>query len=72
VSFASHSSEESWLRRADYKRASPELTRRIAVALGLPADYFAEFREAFVLERIKADPKLRNELYAQLTRRRRG
>jgi hypothetical protein len=42
----------------------------VAVTLGLPDDYFPEFREAFVLERIKADPKLREELYARLRRRR--
>jgi hypothetical protein len=47
-----------------------EIARRVAVAIGLPGDYFPEFREAFVLERIKADPKLRNELYARLRNRR--
>jgi transcriptional regulator with XRE-family HTH domain len=58
------------LRRANYKRASPELTARVAGALGLPEDYFPEFREAYVLERVRSDPKLRNELYAQLRERR--
>lgn len=58
------------LRRADYKRASAELTAKVAVALQLAEDYFPEFREAFVLDRIRADPKLRNDLYAQLRKRR--
>ena len=58
------------LRRADYKNASPELTARVAVALQLPEDYFPEFREAYVLDRVKSDSKLRNDLYAQLRGRR--
>jgi transcriptional regulator with XRE-family HTH domain len=56
------------LRRADYKTPSPDLTRKVARALGLPPDYFLEFREAYVIERIRSDPKLRNDLYARLTR----
>jgi transcriptional regulator with XRE-family HTH domain len=58
------------LRKADYKTASPELTARAAVALGLPKDYFPEFREALVLDRVRSDPALRNELYERLRRRR--
>jgi len=56
------------LRRADYKTPSPDLTKRVALALGLPPDYFPEFREAYVIEQVKSDPKLRNTLYARLTR----
>jgi transcriptional regulator with XRE-family HTH domain len=56
------------LRRADYKTPSPDLTRKVARALGLPPDYFLEFREAYVIERIRSDPKLRNDLYARLIR----
>jgi transcriptional regulator with XRE-family HTH domain len=55
------------LRRADYKTPSPDLTRRVALALDLPADYFPEFREAYVVERIKRDRKLLNDLYGRLT-----
>ena len=54
------------LRRADYKTPSPDLTTRVAVALGLPADYFREYREAYVVELIKTDPKLLNRLYSRL------
>ena len=60
------------LRRTDYKTPSPDLTRRAALALRLPPDYFPEFREAYVMERLKSDPKLRNDLYARLTRKRGG
>jgi transcriptional regulator with XRE-family HTH domain len=59
------------LRRADYKTPSPDLTRRVALALGLPPDYFLELREAYVLEQVRSDPELRNDLYARLTRERR-
>ncbi len=47
----------------NYKTPSAELARRVAVALGLPEDYFPEFREAFVLERVRSDPRLREQLY---------
>jgi transcriptional regulator with XRE-family HTH domain len=55
-------------RNADYKKASVDLMRRIAVALSLPPDYFPEFREAHVIDWIRRDPKLRNSLYARLRR----
>ena len=58
------------LRRADYKTPSPDLTRRVALALGLPPDYFPEFREAYVMDQVRSDPELRNNLYARLTRAR--
>ena len=60
------------LRQADYKTPSPDLTRRAALALDLPHDYFPEFREAYVVQRLKSDPKLRNDLYARLTRERKA
>jgi transcriptional regulator with XRE-family HTH domain len=56
------------VRRANYKTASPELTSRVASALGLPRDYFPEFREAYVVDRVRSDAKLRNELYSRLSR----
>ena len=57
------------LRRADYKTPSADLTRRVALGLGLPPDYFPEYREGFVLERIKRNADLRDELYSKLTSR---
>ncbi len=58
------------LRQVNYKTPSPDLARRVAVALNLPEDYFPEFREAFVVERVKRDPRLREDLYRRLRRRR--
>jgi transcriptional regulator with XRE-family HTH domain len=55
------------MRHANYKTPSPELARRVATALGLPPDYFPEYRKGFVLERIRTDAVLRDELYAKLT-----
>jgi len=56
------------LRHVDYKTPSLDLTSRVAIALGLPADYFPEFREMCVVDWIKRDAKLRNSLYARLKR----
>ena len=55
------------LRGVGYRtRPSADLARRIALALGLPADYFREYREAVVIEQVKRDSKLREELYERL------
>ena len=56
------------VRRADYKAASAELTRRIAVELGLPPDYFPDVREAAVISVIKTDPDLRDRLYDRINK----
>jgi transcriptional regulator with XRE-family HTH domain len=53
------------LRNVDNKRVSPQLIRRIGVFFGLPAGYFPEEREAFVIERIRSDPALRDRLYSR-------
>jgi transcriptional regulator with XRE-family HTH domain len=58
------------LRQVRHKTPSADLTRRVAVALGLPPDYFPEFREGFVIERVRKDAKLRDRLYGELSRRR--
>jgi transcriptional regulator with XRE-family HTH domain len=54
------------LRRQRGKTAGPDLARRVAEALDLPADFFPEYREWVVIERIQADPSLRDELYRKL------
>lgn len=54
------------LRRTGYKTPSGELTRKVAEALGLPEDYFLEYRQAVVLERIQRDSSLRERLYREL------
>jgi len=55
------------LRGVNYKTVSPDLARRVALALDLPEDYFPEQREGVVIQRIRNDPKLRDELYARIS-----
>lgn len=50
------------------KVASGDLAGRIAVALGLPADHFPEYRRAAVIAAIDQDPVLLNRLYIKLSR----
>ena len=54
------------IRGADRARPSIDLINRITAALELPNGYFPEQREATVIEMIKRDPALRDQLYAQL------
>ena len=54
------------LRRRGYKTAGARVAERTAVALGLPVDYFPEYREKIVIERIKADPAIRDDLYDRM------
>lgn len=54
------------VRGADYKAVSTDLARRVALALGLPEDYFPEYREGVVIERVKTDPHYRDRLYLWL------
>jgi transcriptional regulator with XRE-family HTH domain len=51
-------------------RISGDLAGRVARALGLPEDYFPEFRAAAVREAIDADPAFRDAVYRQFLRRR--
>ncbi|MBA3364792.1 MAG: hypothetical protein H0U03_03265 [Actinobacteria bacterium] len=44
---------------------------RISKHLGLADDYFPEVREAEVVEAIRGDPELRDEVYVKVKRRRR-
>jgi hypothetical protein len=48
------------------KKATGELTQRVAVALDLPEDYFPEARLAFLVERLSNDPELRDKIYDRL------
>ena len=58
------------LRGVGYRtKPSKELARRVAEALELEPDYFLEYREAVVIEAVRSQPKLREELYDQLTKR---
>ncbi len=55
------------LRAADYKKTpSLKLALCVAEALGVPRDYFGEYREAVVIERIRTNRRLRDHLYDSL------
>jgi len=54
------------IRREGGKKASGEVAGRVAEALGLPSDFFPEYREAKVVEAVQADPELRERLYDPL------
>lgn len=56
------------LRHANYKAPSVELARRVSAALGLPPDYFPEFREGTVVDAIRSNPALRDRLFNRLSR----
>jgi transcriptional regulator with XRE-family HTH domain len=50
----------------DRKPVSPELCRKIALALDLPEDYFPETREDAVITAVRGDPELRDRIYDAL------
>ena len=54
------------LRGAYYKTPSGALTAKVARSLGLPTEYFPEYREAMVLSRLKSDPSFRDRVFDQL------
>ncbi len=54
------------LRGHAYKSAGGDLASRVAAALSLPADFFPETRAAWVAERLRQDPSLRDRLYDSL------
>lgn len=51
------------------RRASAEVAALIAEKLGLPKDYFPEYREAKAIEAVRADSRLRDRIYDGLPRR---
>jgi hypothetical protein len=58
------------LRQVNYQTPSAQLAQSVASAFGLHDDYFPEFREAFVFDSIRRDPRLRDNLYRRLSRAR--
>jgi len=54
------------LRGASYKSPSRDLVAKVARAFGLPEDYFPEYREAVVIERVRRDAGWRDRLYRQV------
>jgi transcriptional regulator with XRE-family HTH domain len=59
------------LRQSDYKTPSADLAVRVAKAFSLPDDYFPEAREGFVIDKVRRDPRLRDQLYDSLRSRKR-
>src|SRR6201999_541763 len=57
------------LNRSASKRVSGDLAKRVAEALGLPRDYFPEYRESIVLQAVRSDPALTDRLYNLVTDR---
>lgn len=50
------------------KPVSGDLAGRVAVAFGLASDHFPEYREVFVIERLRTDPVERDRLYKKYSR----
>ena len=56
------------IRAVGYRKApSGDLAGRVARAFGLPVGYFREYREKVVLDAVKRDSQLREELYERIT-----
>lgn len=58
--------------RRGQKRLPEDLPKRVAVALGLPEDYFPETRETLILEAVRREPGLREQIYRTVSRTRPG
>ena len=54
------------IRRLAGRRPSADLVERAASVLGLPRDYFPEYREQRVIDAVRRDPVLRDRLYRGL------
>jgi transcriptional regulator with XRE-family HTH domain len=54
------------LRRRGYKSSSVRMAGSVAVALGLPVDYFPEYREGVVIEHVKRDARARDAVFDRL------
>jgi len=63
----------SYLSRALSKQNSIPISGRrageIAVALGLPRDYFPEYREMLALDAVRHNPRLRDDIYDQVQKK---
>jgi transcriptional regulator with XRE-family HTH domain len=52
------------LKRGARRRATPDLLARVACALEIEPEFFAEYREWCVLEAVRRSPSLRERLFA--------
>jgi transcriptional regulator with XRE-family HTH domain len=57
------------IRRRGYKTPSVRMAEAVAIALGLPVDYFPEYREGVVVEHVKRNARVRDEVFDRLTSR---
>jgi plasmid maintenance system antidote protein VapI len=57
------------LKRGSGLRATPELLARVARALDVDPEFFAEYREWCVLEAVRRNPSLRERLYSLVVAR---
>jgi transcriptional regulator with XRE-family HTH domain len=55
------------IRRKGYKTPSVRMAKAVAMALGLPSDYFPEYREGAVIEYLKRDAQARDEVFDRLS-----
>jgi hypothetical protein len=55
------------VRRRGYKTPSVRMAEAVASAFGLPPDYFPEYREGIVVDRVKRDSTVRDELFDQFS-----
>ena len=61
------------IRGVGYRSApSGDLAARVAHALGLPVGYFKEYRERVVIDAVKRDARLREELFDRIRRDRKN
>jgi transcriptional regulator with XRE-family HTH domain len=56
--------------RRGQKRLPDDLPKRVAVALGLPEDYFPEAREALIVDAVRRQPELRERVYRTVSQTR--
>ena len=57
------------LNRRRYKTPTLRLTESVAQAFDLPPAYFAEYRELYLIDRIKSDPEVRDWLFDLVKRK---
>jgi transcriptional regulator with XRE-family HTH domain len=58
--------------RRGQKRLPTRLPSEVAASLGLPEDYFPETREALILDAVRRDSALREQIYERFVVRRRA
>lgn len=56
------------IHRRRHKTPSARMAESVAAALGLPPDYFPEYRESIVIDSVKRDSKARDEAFDRLVK----